>query len=176
MSATNIKNIFLDKNLRYWNAVKLESVINQFEVIHNNNQEKYEKYLKIIDKRKNYNLNVQECIKEVWINTWVKPTNPKEKIKEATLIWREFVDNFEYSERILIVNEIRKRIAEKLEINKLNAALSASKESDTTRNLEMERLNRENKTLEEKLKKRDEELEKYKVVINQFKTKLNEVD
>ena len=53
MSATNIKNIFLGRNLRYWNAVKLESVINQFEVVYNNNQAKYEKYLKIIDKRKN---------------------------------------------------------------------------------------------------------------------------
>jgi hypothetical protein len=175
MSATNIKNIFLDKNLRYWNAVKLESVITQFEVIHNNNQEKYEKYLKIIDKRKNYNLHVEECMKEVWINTWI-PNKNLPKILEAYLIWREFVENFEYSERILIVNEIRRRIAEKLEINKLNAALSASKESDTTRNLQMKRLNRQIKTLEKELKKRDEELEKYKVKINQLKTKLNELD
>ena len=134
-----INNLTIHKTLEYWKPHAFTNIINYMDKLYYStnplDKTKYESYIKILKNSKNFIERVEVCITEVWSNSELQH-------KVYHNIWREFVINFEKADRIIIVNEIRRIITEKEQINNARLALSVSINS------------------EEKLKKENDELKK----------------
>jgi hypothetical protein len=132
-----INNLTLHKTLEYWSPHKFTNIINWMNSLYNstipNNKIKYDSYIKILKSSKNFTGRVEDCITEIWNDSVLQK-------KLYHNIWREFVNNFETSERTLIVNEIHRIIIECA----TREALSVSKNNE-------EELKKENERLKQKL-------------------------
>ena len=130
-----INNLTLHKTLEYWTPHKFTNIIEQYNNLYYNDINIYNACIAILKSSKNYTAKIRNYISSILDDTTLSQ-------KQYENIWKEFVHNFEKSERIIIVNEIMRIINEK----------AARQELTISRNHE-EDLKEENEKLKKQLKR-----------------------
>ena len=143
-----INNLLINKKLEFWKSYKFTELINQYnKLYHDDDKNIYNACIAIIKSSKNYTAKVRNYIRTILGDNTLHD-------KQYEIIWKEFVHNFEKSERLLIVNEIMRIINEKTSREELT--ISRNHEED---------LQKENEKLQKQLARMQKKIAKLRHVL-----------
>ena len=139
-----INNLLINKKLEFWKSYKFTELINQYNNLYYTDSNIYNACITILKNSKNYTVKIRNYISSILGDTTLSE-------KQYENVWKEYVNNFEKSERIIIVNEIIRIINEKSSRQELT--ISRNNEEDLQRENEklknkIERLQRKNAKLQ----------------------------
>ena len=139
-----INNLLIHKKLEFWKSYKFTELINQYNHLYYTDSNIYNACIAILKNSKNYTIKIRNYISSILGDITLSE-------KQYENVWKEFVNNFEKSERIIIVNEIIRIINEKASRQELS--ISRNNEEDLQKEIEnlknkVARLQRKNAKLQ----------------------------
>jgi len=145
--STIINNLLINKKLEFWKSYKFTELINQYNHLYYTDSNIYNACIAILKESKNYTVKIRNYISSILGDTTLSE-------KQYENVWKEFVHNFEKSERIIIVNEIIRIINDR----------SSRQELTISRNNE-EDLKEENEKLKKQLARLQKKCAKLQKII-----------